>query len=153
MIPVARKNGEGDHIPSNDRLDGSPCLRLLTGVLEGRRSKSRFCCRSHILRLERGDHLLLLALARQKDGVVIPVLQKLGADPRAVAAAVEEQLGTASRVEGDVEHASSRALVSVVREAEKIIAEFQDELGVEAQAALARYCLLLLNLNEFLFVD
>jgi hypothetical protein len=31
--------------------------------------------------------------------------------------------------------------------------EFQGELGVDAKTALERYCLLLLNLNEFFFVD
>ena len=35
----------------------------------------------------------------------------------------------------------------------KLIEEFQEELGVEAQSALARFCLLLVNLNEFMFVD
>jgi ATP-dependent Clp protease ATP-binding subunit ClpB len=83
---------------------------------------------------------LLLALTRQTDGVVIPVLQKLGADPRAVGAAVEEQLQTASRVDGDVDRAPSQALVRVLRDAEKIIGESGEvlrRLGATAEGILA----------------
>ncbi len=40
-----------------------------------------------------------------------------------------------------------------VEEGVKMFEEFQGELGVDTKTALARYCLLLLNLNEFFFVD
>ena len=70
---------------------------------------------------------LLLALTRQKEGVVVPILQRLGADPRAVAAAAEERLRGMARVEGDVEVRISRDLDGILRHAEKTAKEFQDE--------------------------
>ncbi len=70
---------------------------------------------------------LLLALARQKDGIVGPILEKLGADPRAVASDAEERLRSVARVEGDVDVALSRALSQVLQDAERAAKEFQDE--------------------------
>jgi ATP-dependent Clp protease ATP-binding subunit ClpB len=70
---------------------------------------------------------LLLALTRQSEGIVSPILQRLGADPRAVAAASEERLRAISRVEGDIEVRPSHSLHKVVESAEKIAGEFQDE--------------------------
>ncbi len=70
---------------------------------------------------------LLLALARQQEGVVGPILQRLGADPRAVAAAAEERLATLPRIEGQADVAMSRALSELLRDAEKAAGEFQDE--------------------------
>jgi ATP-dependent Clp protease ATP-binding subunit ClpB len=43
---------------------------------------------------------LLLALLRQKEGVVIPILQKLGANPDLIASQVEEELNRMSKVTG-----------------------------------------------------
>src|SRR5262245_56910668 len=70
---------------------------------------------------------LLSALARQAEGVVVPILQRLGADPRAIAAAAEERLGTLSRVEGQAEVPASRALTELLKETERITRELQDE--------------------------
>jgi ATP-dependent Clp protease ATP-binding subunit ClpB len=70
---------------------------------------------------------LLLALTRQDEGIVGPVLQKLGADPRAVAAAAQERLDAIGRVEGAVDVRVSRELEQVLREAEAAVKEFQDD--------------------------
>ncbi len=43
---------------------------------------------------------LLLALVKQKDGVVIPTLQKVGANPSQIAARLEEELGKLPTVSG-----------------------------------------------------
>jgi len=70
---------------------------------------------------------LLLALARQEEGIVGPILQKLGADPRAVAAASEQRLASTARVAGDVQVGPARSLVSILDDAEKVTQEFQDD--------------------------
>jgi ATP-dependent Clp protease ATP-binding subunit ClpB len=70
---------------------------------------------------------LLVALARQSEGIVAPILEKLGADPRAVAAAAEGRLQSMPRVEGQPELGVSRALQDVFDVAEKAAKEFQDE--------------------------
>jgi len=70
---------------------------------------------------------LLVVLARQPDGIVAPILDKLGAEPRAVAAAAEGRLGTLPKVEGQNEIGVSRALADVLQLAEKAAKEFQDE--------------------------
>jgi ATP-dependent Clp protease ATP-binding subunit ClpB len=70
---------------------------------------------------------LLLALTRQEDGIVVPILQRLGADPRAVAAAVESALGAYGRVAGDIEVGPSRELARLLDQAEAVAREFQDE--------------------------
>jgi ATP-dependent Clp protease ATP-binding subunit ClpB len=70
---------------------------------------------------------LLLALTSQADGIVVPILEKLGADPRAVAAKADEHLRAMPRVEGQADVATSRALQDVLTGAEKAAKEFQDE--------------------------
>jgi len=70
---------------------------------------------------------LLLALTRQDEGIVGPILQRLGVDPRAVAAAAEQSLTSTARVEGDLDVRPSRALVRTLESAEKVAKEFQDE--------------------------
>ena len=70
---------------------------------------------------------LLLALARQREGIVAPTLQRLGADPRAVSEAVERSLDSAPRVEGTHDTRISRSLASVLGNAESITREFQDD--------------------------
>ncbi len=70
---------------------------------------------------------LLLVLARQPGGIVIPLLQRLGADPRVVAAAAEEQLAGAPKVQGDIEVRPSHSLSDVLTGAEKTAKEFQDD--------------------------
>jgi ATP-dependent Clp protease ATP-binding subunit ClpB len=70
---------------------------------------------------------LLAALVRQEGGIVAPILQRLGADPRAVAAEAAERLAGASRVQGAADLRPSRALGEVLEAATKITREFQDE--------------------------
>ena len=70
---------------------------------------------------------LLAVLARQKEGIVVPVLQRLGADPRAMATAADERLGTAATAQGDLDVGLSRSLVQTLETAQKISKEFQDE--------------------------
>jgi ATP-dependent Clp protease ATP-binding subunit ClpB len=70
---------------------------------------------------------LLLALTSQPEGIVAPILEKLGADPRAVAAKADAQIQTLPKVSGESQLAMSRALVDVLQAAEKAAREFQDE--------------------------
>ena len=67
---------------------------------------------------------LLVALSEQDEGVVGPVLQRLGADPRAVATAAREKLTGMGKVEGGSEPRFSRALGELLEKAEKAIKEF-----------------------------
>jgi ATP-dependent Clp protease ATP-binding subunit ClpB len=62
---------------------------------------------------------LVLALTRQPEGIVAPILEKLGADPRAVAAAAEGRLKVLPRVEGQSEIGLSRALVDILEVADR----------------------------------
>ena len=70
---------------------------------------------------------LLVSLVQQKDGIVPPVLEKLGADPRAVATSARGRLDTQPRVTGAADPGLSRALQDVFDAAEKAAREFQDE--------------------------
>ncbi|HEX6853123.1 MAG TPA: ATP-dependent chaperone ClpB [Candidatus Polarisedimenticolaceae bacterium] len=70
---------------------------------------------------------LLVAVARQKEGIVGPILEKLGADPRAVASAAEERLESLPRVQGQPDTHVSRALAEVLTTAEAAAKEFGDE--------------------------
>jgi ATP-dependent Clp protease ATP-binding subunit ClpB len=70
---------------------------------------------------------LLLALTKQPDGIVPPILEKLGADPRAVAAATEDRLRALPKVAGQSDIGASRALQDVFQVAEGAAKEFQDE--------------------------
>ena len=76
---------------------------------------------------EAGPLHLLHVLATQHDGTVVPILQKLGTDPRAVATAVAERLDSFAKVDGGGDPRPSRDLGSVLEAAEKIAGEFQDE--------------------------
>jgi ATP-dependent Clp protease ATP-binding subunit ClpB len=70
---------------------------------------------------------LLLVLTRQDEGIVGPILQRLGSDPRAVSAAAEERLSSLAQVQGDAEARASSALGRTLERAEKIAKEFQDD--------------------------
>ncbi len=70
---------------------------------------------------------LLWVLAGQDEGIVRPILQRLGVDPRAVGAAADERLSAIGKVEGDVQVGLSRSLQEVFKEAERAAREFQDE--------------------------
>jgi len=70
---------------------------------------------------------LLLALVRQKEGIVVPLLERVGADPRALASAAEARLSDLPRVQGSSDLTLSRSLAELIGDAEKAVSEFQDE--------------------------
>ena len=70
---------------------------------------------------------LLVALAEQDEGVVGPVLQRIGADPKAVARTARESLGRIAAVSGGAQPGLSRNLGELLHKAEKSIKEFGDE--------------------------
>ncbi len=70
---------------------------------------------------------LLAALARQHEGITGAILERLGANPRAIAAAAEERLEGQPRVEGAADLRLSRDLDGLLSDAEKVSREFQDE--------------------------
>src|SRR5262245_50473433 len=72
------------------------------------------------------DHLLV-ALLGQTDGVVTPLLQKVGIDPRALRAGAEERLSRLPRSYGGSEANLSRALRDVVERADKARTDLRDE--------------------------
>ncbi len=73
------------------------------------------------------DHLLL-ALLRQSEGVVVPILQKLGVDSEALARDVEGDLERRPKVSGASSDASpSRELTRVLDRAFEVAREFGDE--------------------------
>src|SRR5438552_7067667 len=73
------------------------------------------------------DHLLL-ALLRQSEGVVVPILQKLGVDPAGLAAEVESDLDRQPKVTGaSADAASSRELTRVFDRAFEVARDFGDE--------------------------
>ena len=70
---------------------------------------------------------LLLALTRQDEGIVGPVLQRLGADPRAVARPASERLASTARVEATPTCGPSRSLVVDSGRCGEDRREFQDD--------------------------
>src|SRR5918911_129649 len=77
---------------------------------------------------ETGPDHLLLALLEQPDGIVLPVLKKLGADPEAIRRAVNAQLeGLATVTAGAREPGTARELLDVLREAEREAGKLRDE--------------------------
>ncbi|HET9298632.1 MAG TPA: ATP-dependent chaperone ClpB [Candidatus Polarisedimenticolaceae bacterium] len=70
---------------------------------------------------------LLRAMVLQKDGIVRPLLDRLGVSPDAVGAAAEREIGKTGRVQGGAEPQLSRSLVELLRTAESVASEFQDE--------------------------
>ncbi|HKA36838.1 MAG TPA: ATP-dependent chaperone ClpB [Thermoanaerobaculia bacterium] len=73
------------------------------------------------------DHVLL-ALLRQTEGVVVPILQKLGVDPDALAKEVESELDRRPKVSGaSADAALSRELNRVFDRAFEVAREFGDE--------------------------
>ncbi len=74
-----------------------------------------------------GDHLLL-ALLKQSEGVVVPILQKLGADPEALARQIESELEARPKVSGaSADPLLARDLNHVFDRAFEIAKEFGDE--------------------------
>jgi ATP-dependent Clp protease ATP-binding subunit ClpB len=76
---------------------------------------------------EIGPLHLLGALISQEQGIVTPILEKLGAAPRAIGAAVSESLASTSTVEGQPDVGPSRSLQQILTDAEKATGEFQDD--------------------------
>ena len=73
------------------------------------------------------EHLLAVLL-EQEDGIVVPVLNKLGARPEAIRAEVNEALDKLPTITGAAaEPTVSRELIAVLRAAERELAQFQDE--------------------------
>jgi len=70
---------------------------------------------------------LLAVLCDQPGGIVAPVLQRLGSDPRAVTAAARERLDAVARVEGQQDLRVSRSLGEILGVADKMTKEFRDE--------------------------
>jgi ATP-dependent Clp protease ATP-binding subunit ClpB len=74
-----------------------------------------------------GEHLLA-ALLSQSEGVVVPILQKLGVEPGALARSIEAELARRPRVGGaSADAAPSRELTRVFDRAFEIAHEFGDE--------------------------
>lgn len=70
---------------------------------------------------------LLLALVDQEDGVVLPVLKKLGADPKLVKTDTEAALERLPKVEGIVQNYLSPRLAKVFDKAEEEAERLKDE--------------------------
>jgi len=74
-----------------------------------------------------GDHLLL-AMLKQPDGVVVPILQKLGADPSALAREIESDLESRPKVSGaSADPVIARDLNKAFDRAFEIAKDFGDE--------------------------
>jgi ATP-dependent Clp protease ATP-binding subunit ClpB len=70
---------------------------------------------------------LLLALLQQSDGLVTPVLRKLGVDPAAVAKDAAADLARRPQVQGGTESQLSRELAKALEAAQKEAAKMKDE--------------------------
>ena len=70
---------------------------------------------------------LLLALVAQTDGVVLPLLKKLGADPGGLKAEIEEVLNRLPQVEGLIQTYLSPRLGRLFDKAEQEADRFKDE--------------------------
>ncbi|HXV74884.1 MAG TPA: ATP-dependent chaperone ClpB [Candidatus Polarisedimenticolaceae bacterium] len=80
---------------------------------------------------------LLHELTVQEHGVVVPILQRLGADPQALGSAVVQRLGKIARVAGGTQPGPSRSLTETLDSAERIAEEFQDDYVSTEHALLA----------------
>src|SRR5215204_257747 len=70
---------------------------------------------------------LLWALVQQKDGVVLPVLQKLGANIQVLATDLAAAVAKLPQVQGQSETPLSPALARVLEDAQKEADQFKDE--------------------------
>jgi ATP-dependent Clp protease ATP-binding subunit ClpB len=70
---------------------------------------------------------LLVALLRQEDGLVVPILQKLGADVAAATAQAVQRVEDLPKLSETNEVRPSSALVAVLQDAEKVMAKLGDE--------------------------
>src|SRR4051812_2398641 len=73
------------------------------------------------------EHLLAVLL-EQEDGIVVPVLNKLGARPEAIRRDVNAALAKLPTIQGTAaEPTLARELVAVLRAAERAMGQFKDE--------------------------
>jgi ATP-dependent Clp protease ATP-binding subunit ClpB len=72
------------------------------------------------------DHLLL-SLLQQADGLVVPVLRKIGADPAAVGRDSATALSRLVKVQGQDQRSLSKELLAVLESAQKESARMQDD--------------------------
>src|SRR5678816_2822078 len=70
---------------------------------------------------------LLWALVQQKDGVVLPILQKLGVNLQQLAVDLAGAVGKLPTVQGEAELYISSALTKVIESAFKEADQFKDE--------------------------
>src|ERR1700749_3816656 len=70
---------------------------------------------------------LLVALLEQPDGLVVPILQKLGADTAAIAARANEAVAALPKLNADEEPRMSSNLAAVLRQAETEMGAMGDE--------------------------
>jgi ATP-dependent Clp protease ATP-binding subunit ClpB len=70
---------------------------------------------------------LLVALVRQEEGLVVPILQKLGADAGAVASRAVQEVEALPKLAEATEVRPSSAFVAVLRQAESEMAKLGDE--------------------------
>ena len=81
---------------------------------------------------------LLLALVEQKDGVVPPLLDRIGADPGELAAALRQSLGQKPTVHGDAAQLSmAPRLAKVLNKAEQEADGLKDEFTSTEHLLLA----------------
>jgi ATP-dependent Clp protease ATP-binding subunit ClpB len=70
---------------------------------------------------------LLVALARQDDGLVVPILQKLGTDSSAITARAVQEVENLPKLAEATEVSPSSAFVKVLQQAESEMAKLGDE--------------------------
>jgi ATP-dependent Clp protease ATP-binding subunit ClpB len=75
---------------------------------------------------------LLLALVEQPDGILLPILQKVGASPRQIAAALREELGRLPKVSGPTQRYIGPRLNAVFARAQEEAGRLKDQyIGAE----------------------
>ena len=70
---------------------------------------------------------IIIALTKQKDGVLMPLFEKLGVSPDSVVSAMQEILDKLPRTYGAGQQTFSRAAARILGACDKIAAEFKDE--------------------------
>src|SRR5512147_3077833 len=70
---------------------------------------------------------LLLALVEQTDGILLPVLQKVGAGPRQISAALRQELGKLPKVYGPSQTYVTPRLNEVFKRAQEEAGRLKDE--------------------------
>ena len=76
---------------------------------------------------EVSDEHLLLALLGQSEGLTRPVLEKLGADPRALETRLEAELGRRAKIHGGAQPQLGSDLRKTLEAAEREMTQLKDE--------------------------